>query len=299
MPPVLPAERLRRFVRAIEPTPREVATASDRAGRIGRRLQRDMDVRKILPVGSHWKGTAVRRYSDYDLFVVLSRDEARKWSPSMRSSTLIGRVRNSIHASYPNTSLRIDQQAVRVSFEQGAHSVDVVPAIFERFDAGHGAPVYLIPDGADGWLSTSPDLHRWLVDDAHQRSGRKLKSLVRMLKWWSASRHGTYRISSLYLEWFVIWCAIPPGYTYQESLATVFHRMVSDRLTSLADPFGISTTPVHGVSTATQRGIVLDIASQSARRATEALAAEDRGRFVSANDRWSLVFNRKFPAVWF
>lgn len=296
MAAIPPGERLGRFLRAILPTTREVATAELRADRIAARLQRDLTVTKALAVGSHSKGTAVRHYSDYDLLVVFSRDEARKWAPDSASTTLLGRVRRSILASYPNTSLRVDQQAVRVSFEQGAHSVDVVPAVFDRFDSGQRTPVYLIPDGAGRWLATAPELHRRLIDEAHQSSGRKLKSLVRMLKWWAASRLTTFAMSSLYLEWFTIHCAVPVGYTYQESLAAIFQGMADQRLPALSDPFGISESPVRPVTTTAQLRAALAVAGQSAVRAADALIAEDRGRFETANDRWSVIFNRRFPS---
>jgi hypothetical protein len=299
MASILPGERLARFLRAVLPTEREVEIAQGRAARIAARLQNDMVVKRAIAVGSHWKGTAVRRYSDYDLFVVFSREEARRWAPTMTSNTLIGRVRRSIIASYPSTSLRIDQQAVKVSFEHGAHAVDVVPAVFDRFSEEHSAPVYQIPDGQGRWLTTSPDLHKRLVDDAQQRSGRKLKSLVRMLKWWSASRLTTYPLSSLYLEWFAIYCAIPVAYTYQESLAFVFKTLADTRLPPLSDPFAVSQVPVRPVATAGQLRAVVASAAQSARRALEALDAEDRGRFEAANERWSLVFNRRFPSSLF
>ena len=255
-----------------------------------------MAVRRAIAVGSHWKGTAVRRFSDHDLLVVFSRDEARKWAPSLKSTPLIGRVRRSIGESFPSTTLRIDKQAVCVAFEQGAHAVDVVPAVFDHFSEEHSAPIYTIPDGFGGWLTTAPDLHKKLIDDAHARSGRKLKSLVRMLKWWSSSRIATSRISSLYLEWFVIFCAIPVGHTYQEALAAVFEGMVRSRLPPFREPFGISSTALAPVKTNAQHVSALRIAARCARWAQDALAAETRGRFALANDRWSLIFNRKFPS---
>lgn len=297
MPTMSPGDRLARFLTAILPTSREVQAAEGRADRIVARLKRYMDVRSAEHVGSHWKGTAVRRYSDYDLFVVVSRDEAKKWAPSLSSTTILARVRSTIHGSYPTTGLRIDRQAVRVSFEQGAHAVDVVPAVFESFSTTHKAPIYIIPDGEGGWLSTAPNLHKRLVDDAHARSGRKLKSLVRMLKWWASSRLSTFRISSLYIEWFVIFSAIPVGYTYQEALAAVFAKMIETKLPALTDPYGVSLAAVEPVRTLAQRRAVLTVVDQSATRAIAALEFEARGRFGAAIERWDLVFNGDFPSA--
>lgn len=264
--------------------------------RITGRLKRDFSVDRVERVGSHAKGTAVRGFSDVDLFAVFSRDEARKWAPSLTSSTLIRRVRRSVAVTYPTTSLRIDRQAVRIAFEQGAHAIDVVPAIFHEFDARHGAPIFLIPDGQSGWLRTAPELHKRLVEEAHTQSGRKLKALVRMLKWWGAARASTAAFSSLYAEWFVIACEIPVHYRYQEALAAAFDGMVRARLAPLQDPYGVSDRAVTAGKTSLQRTAILGVASQSAERAFKALDAEDRGRFAIANNLWSLVFNGYFPS---
>ncbi len=245
-------ERFGRFLTAIEPTQSELRVADMRVQRITSRLEADFAVSRVVAVGSHWKGTAVRRYSDVDLFAVFSREEARKWSPALGSATLVGRVRRSIASSYPATTLRIDKQAVRVSFQQGAHAIDVVPAIFERFDATNRVPVYQIPDTGGGWLNTAPDLHKRFLDAAHQRSGRKLKALVRMLKWWASSRFSTAGLSSLYAEWFAISSAIPVHYTYQEALTSIFDAMTQTGLPPLSDPYGISTHSVEAARTSFQ-----------------------------------------------
>lgn len=289
-------ERLARFLRAIAPSASELADADQRVGRIKDRLRSDFQVSRVLTTGSHSKGTAVRQYSDHDLFVVFSRDEARKWAPTGSSETLIGRVRRSILSSYPSTSLRIDKQAVRVAFEQGAHAIDVVPAVFDSFDPQYRAPVYLIPDGIGAWLRTAPDLHKRLVDDAHERSGRKLKGLIRMLKWWAASRTSTSAVSSLYMERFAIWTAIPVGYTYQQSLRAVFSKIAQSKAPDLSDPYQVSQTPAHAVRTSLQRAQLLSAAAQSEIRSVEAIAAEQRGNDEAAIDRWSLVFNRVLPS---
>lgn len=289
------SERLRSFLAAIEPTEKELSVAQRRVDRLTARLSTDFTVRRVLAVGSHWKGTAVRGISDVDLFVVFSRDEARKWSPKLMSSTLIGRVRRSVAATYPNTALRIDKQALTVGFEQGAHSIDVVPAIFDRFTQSPSVPVYLIPDGDGDWLATAPELHKRFVDNAHQRSGRKLKSLVRMLKWWAGSRGGTRALSSLYIEWFITTCSIPVDYTYQMAMAQVFADMAKRGLPPLDDPYGISDQPVRAARTRPQQVALKQTVLKSAQRALRALEAEDRGNHRLAIAIWRLIFNNVFP----
>ncbi len=130
MPPSQVSERFQRLLARIEPTDRELEKATRRVGDIRTRLERNFVVKRFLTVGSHWKGTAVRRYSDVDVFVVMSRDEARKWSPELASTTLLNRIRKDLRKKYTQTAVRKDKQAAVVRFEQGAHAIDVVPAIF-------------------------------------------------------------------------------------------------------------------------------------------------------------------------
>jgi hypothetical protein len=292
---VTTSERFRRFLAAIEPTNAELEAAFRRAQRIQRRLEDDFVVRRPMAVGSHWKGTAVRRISDLDLFVVFAREEARKWSLDLSSATLVRRVRNSVAKSYPDTTIRVDQQAVVVRFEQGAHAIDVVPATFETFLTDKRTPLYLIPDGNGGWKRTSPEPQKAYLDREHSRSGNKLKALVRMLKWWGGARGSTSSITSLYLEHLVAACQISLGLTYQHALARIFAIMAESRCPPLRDPTGISD-PFNVTRTRLQHAAVITAAQISADRAARALHAETRGRDDLAIRLWTSVFNGSFPS---
>ncbi len=267
----------------------------DRLSRISRRLREDFDVPKLWTIGSHWKGTAVRRFSDFDLFVVLRREEVLKWSPNGGSTTILTRVRNSVRRSYPNTRLRIDQQAVLVPFEQGAHAIDVVPAVFESFDPASRSPVYLIPDGGGGWLRTAPEMQKKYLDEADLRAGRKLKGLVRLLKWWGAARTATSSLTSLYIEQFIAAYGVRIGPTYQEALAETLDTMARTGCPPLKDPLGISQHPFAAVKTPRQRAALVATAAACSDRAQRALEREYLGRTQEAIWTWSLVFNHRFP----
>ena len=289
------SERFQRFLAAIQPTDGELAAADRRVERIKHRLARDFDVRRFLLVGSHWKATAVRKFSDVDLFVVVSRDEAQKWSPDGRSSTLVTRVRTSVARSYPQTTIRRDRQAVVVRFEQGQHGIDIVPAVFETFEESSRSPLYLIPDGAGAWIRTAPDLQKRYLEEEQARSGRKLKSLVQMLKWWGGSRASTSSFTSLYFEHFVASARIPVGYTYQQALAELLAMLCDGRGGPVPDPLQISEA-FRPTRTRLQEKALLAAAKASAARADRAVVAESRGRWVAATQPWASVFNGSFPS---
>ncbi len=287
-------ERFTRFLRQIAPTKVELQKAERRLTRIGNRLKGDFEVRRLHMMGSHWKGTAVRKYSDVDLFVVVSRDEARKWSPDLDSKTLLKRFRNSITRSFTQSTIRRDGQAMAVRFEQGAFAVDVVPAIFERFSTAAGVPLYLIPSGDGDWLRTAPDLQKRYFDAKDRESGGKLKYLVRMMKWWTMSRPGTAPLKSLYLEHFIIACNVPIGMTYPAALAECLDALATSGCSSLPDPMLISRD-FCPVSTAAQRSAIKRLAEQSANRAARAVEADRSGRTGDAVRAWALVFNKAWP----
>lgn len=279
----------------MEPTVSERSAAGGRVERMKKRLARDFDVRRFLLTGSHWKETAVRRFSDLDLFVVVSRDEARKWSADGSSSTLVTRVRNSVARSYPQTTIRRDKQAVAVRFEKGQHGIDIVPAVFDAFEESSRSPFYLIPGGAGGWIRTAPDLQKRYLEQEHGRSGRKLKSLVRMLKWWGGSRASTSSFTSLYIEHFVAAAGIPVGHTYQEALGELLALLCDHGARPVSDPLQISG-PFRPTRTRLQEKALLAAAGISAARADRALKAELGSRWSAAVQLWASVFNGSFPS---
>jgi predicted nucleotidyltransferase len=74
--------RFKTLLDRIKPLQSEVDKARVHVALIRNRLSRYFDVRKSFLVGSHWKGTAIKTFSDIDVFVVMSRDEGRRW-PAM------------------------------------------------------------------------------------------------------------------------------------------------------------------------------------------------------------------------
>lgn len=290
-------ERFRELLAAVAPRAAEVQRARDRLVRMSRRINGDFDVRKLWIVGSHWKGTAVRRFSDFDLFVVMTRGEVAKWSSNLRSTTILARVRNSLFRSYPSVRLRVDRQAVVVAFERGAHAIDVVPAVFESFQVQARSPVYAIPDGNGSWLQTAPEIQKAYLDEADLRSGHKLKGLVRLLKWWGASRTTTSSLSSLYIEHFVAAHNIQIGPTYQEALAETLDTIARSKCPPLNDPLGLSARPFAAAKTPAQHRALVNTATTCADRARRALEREYRGHTREAIWTWSLVFNHMFPRV--
>ena len=82
--------------RKIEVQPAQVRKGLAHLSTVRRRLSTSFDVKKFMRIGSHSRRTAIKYYSDVDLFVLLARNEA-KWGGSIvNSSTFLRKVREDL-----------------------------------------------------------------------------------------------------------------------------------------------------------------------------------------------------------
>jgi len=289
------AVRFARMIKNVQPLQTEVSRAVGQISRIRARLLRDFEVSSVTRVGSHTKGTAIRRYSDVDVFVVLRRRAARRGDGYVGSGTLLGWVRDSLRARFPDTETRRDKQAVVVGFGKGRHSVDVVPAIF-RGPAPSGGPLFSIPDGHGSWLETSPGLHRTYFGRADSRSGSKLRSTVQLLKWWCRCRTPNVPIGSFFIEMSLAASGVCEGARpYSAILPGAMYTVASDSRGGIDDPVGVSGR-VPAADTPAKRERILKTLVASMEHAVKAREAEERGKWSEAVRQWKIVFNGDFPS---
>ncbi|HVZ16227.1 MAG TPA: nucleotidyltransferase [Terriglobales bacterium] len=274
------------------PRPGESASAVQHMATVRSRLLASFDVVRIVRIGSQARGTAVRRHSDLDVLAVLRRNEA-KWGKGIVSSdTLLSRVREDLQQRFRNTDIRGDQQAAVISFAQGEQSLDVVPALWGRFSAKR--PVYSIPDGAGGWLETSPEAHDRMFQVANVRSGGKLKALCRLMRWWKFSRAQPIPLQTFHTD--VLFAAediCAGAKPYTQCLYSAFRLLAGRQCRALRDPVGIAGE-IPAAKTNAQRNTLVDAVEYSLQHATSALALESVGKLEQANAQWALVFNGRY-----
>ncbi|MGQ0713720.1 MAG: SMODS domain-containing nucleotidyltransferase [Gemmatimonadaceae bacterium] len=285
--------RFRRLLEDIAPETRELERVERNIAGIRSRLNTSFGVVRAAVVGSHRKGTAIRVYSDVDLFVVLRREEVRWGMSEVSSATLLTRVREDLQARYPATAVRRDEVAAVVRFGGGAFSVDVVPALFESF---RSRPIFKIPDGRAGWTSTAPDAQREWLFAANVASGRGLIPVVRILKWWSCARGSTTPLRSLYLETLLGRENVVGGpWGYAEALARAFAYLRQTGCPALSDPMGVSPIRIAATPTSGQHALLLEAIVSASERSAAALKAEQAGDWRGAVRQWSIIFNHEFP----
>jgi len=276
----------------VQPLESELINAKRHRGTARIRLAKSFDVSRIVPIGSHARGTSIRSYSDLDMMVVLRRNEA-KWGGSQVSSyTVLERLRQDLQERYTQTDIRRDAQAIVIDFAAGQRSLDVVPALFQRFDRLR--PVYLIPDGNGGWFESSPEAHDRYFGAAVEKSGGKLRKVVQLMKWWKFSRAQTIPIRTFHVDMLVASSDVCVGVKpYTHCLYQVFELLAGRECRGLRDPLAL-TGVIYAAATESQWNVVNDAVAYAFEHARAAVAAEAVRNFEEANRQWSIVFNYEY-----
>jgi hypothetical protein len=276
----------------INPREGELRAARTHLLTVRRRLASSFQVSKGVPIGSHSRGSAIRWYSDVDIMVVLRRNEAKWGGDVIASTTLLRKVRDDLQDRYVRTSVRRDEQAVVVRFAEGQQSLDVVPALFSRFEGLR--PAYAIPDGYGGWVESSPEAHNRFIRVAGIKSGGKLRKVSQLLKWWKFSRAQPIPIQSFHLDLLLAVSGTCNGVKpYTQCLQEAFQVLYTREGRSLRDPLGISGE-VPAAQSENQKEEINSAVGFALVHAQAAVAAERVGRVEESNRQWSIVFNGQF-----
>jgi predicted nucleotidyltransferase len=276
----------------IQPQPGELGSARLHRGATRARLERSFDVSRLLPIGSHARGTAIRWFSDLDILVVLRRNEAKWGGNTVSSYSVLARVIDELRGRFPNTDVNRDKQAAVVSFSTSQQSLDVVPALFSRF--GSGRPLYQIPDGQGGWLETSPEIHDRYFNEQNERSRGKLRKVAQLLKWWKYSRAQAIPLQSFHIDILLAASEICVGVKpYTHCLYEAFKLLAERECRGFRDPCGVAGT-IYATQTRPQWDSLNNAVAYALQHATAALASEAVRNFEEANRQWSIVFNGEY-----
>jgi len=289
---LLPQFNILNLAHRIQPIPAQLEKAKIHQGTVRTRLAKSFDVVKIVQIGSHARQTAVRAFSDLDLLIVLKRNEA-KWGGSLVSSyNVLARVIDELSERFPNTSIGRDGTAVAVWFSATQQSLDVVPAIFHRFD--RLSPVYLVPDGAGGWMETSPALHDRYFKQADECANGKLRKVSQLIKWWKFCRANPIPVGSFHLDMLLASSgAFGGARSYSQCLYLAFKLLHDRGCRGLHDPCGVAGT-LYAAATEAQYERLVSAVAYGLDHSQAALAAELVGDKEEANRQWNIVFNGGF-----
>ncbi|TWO70026.1 nucleotidyltransferase [Caenimonas sedimenti] len=286
-----PQFNLQALASRIQPQEAALSAARSHRGSVRLRLAKTFQVANATSMGSHARQTAVHRYSDLDFMVQFRKDEFFWGGRLVSSDTILDRLLNDLRERFPNTSIRRDIVAASLDFSSG-QSLDVVPARFDSFSESR--PVYLIPDGTGGWLRTSPQAHDQYFEVAHERSGRKLRRVSQLLKWWKHGREQALPIRSFYIDMVLASTDVAGvARTYGTCLRDFFEHLLATECRPIHDPCGIAGR-ISANETYAQLSTLNRAAQFAQMHARSALAAEAKRDFPEANRQWSLVFNGSY-----
>jgi predicted nucleotidyltransferase len=278
----------------IQPLGSELSAAKVHRASVRSRLEKAFSISAVQNIGSHCRGTAISRYSDLDVMVVLRKEEVMWGGKLVSSDTIIQKVLGELRGRFTTSSIRKDGLAAAVAFGSTRQSLDVVPAVFSRFDKGGQRPVYLIPNGAGGWFETSPQVHGRYFAAAQVASGKKLRKVSQLIKAWKHARADSLPIRSFYTDMVLAASGVCVGAkTYGQCLHDFFAILSRGNCGYLQDPCGIAGQVTPSDTQAQQQALMTAV-EYACIHAAAALSAQSRGDVREANRHWNLVFNGSF-----
>jgi hypothetical protein len=267
---------------------------------IARRMDTSYPGSALVVIGSFSRGTANGSgLSDVDLLLKVPREVAHWGSTRISSETVLNKVRVELTDRYTATTIRRDGQAVVVNFGGGRFAVDVVPGIFEQMVSPlpemPSRPAFLIPDGAGGWLRTSPEAHNKFISQADIQSGGKLTYVIQMVKFWRDCRAPSYQLLSFYVELLAAAEGSCVGVkSYSRCLYEVFKALKKRECRPMRDPLGISQS-IKAAGTEGQRRDLMNAVDRACNLTAAAAGMEAVGKHDKACEFLDVLFNRKLP----
>jgi len=278
------------YLRRLAPLGTEMKAAKGHYSSVESSLKNNLPGARLIPTGSFGNGTALKRYSDADYFVIIPRGLV-----GTDSLDVLQRVRTVLRATFPRTGVAVRTPAVIVPFGAGGcESIDVVPALFAA-KTSQGHAIYDIPDRGGRWMRSSPVAHKAYVTALDNAHGRRVKPLVMLVKAWKA--HWDVPMLSFYLEMRVArYAATVKTIDYGRGIETVLGSMIgAGGLAALRDPMDIAGY-IRPCATAVQEKQALTKVRRGLARASDARRREASGHVEKAFERWNVFFNGSFPA---
>lgn len=282
----------------LQPTATQIANLQRHGDAIKVCLTTHLALHSVKYIGSHTRDTAIAISSDLDVLAIFPRSEATYGGRYVSSTTMLDRVRTALQARYQHTDISRDRQAIVLRFTDDS-VVDVVPAIFEGMRVVNqvNRPVYLIPDGDGGWMSTSPEAHAQFITQAHVPSGGKFPACIQLMKYWRECRSPSVPIRSFHLELlFASEATFSQVGSYQNCLFEAFRLLHARECRAVQDPLGISGL-VGSAQTNSQVATNRNHVGHALDKTIQAIGAERAGNQRDAHYYWNLVFNGNFPAL--
>jgi hypothetical protein len=278
------------LVARLKPTESETAAAASHRLSIESCLRNNFRMTSMFRSGSFGHGTSVSGFSDIDYFAVVPASST--W---ISSNYTLQKFKDALQARFPLTSITIRSPVVVIPFGGGGSGErhEISPAFYSGTKNGYS--VYSIPNRSNGWMDSSPNAHNAWVNAINNKHYKKVKQLIRLVKYWNYLHSAGIR--SFYIELRVAEYANSEALImYNYDVKRVFGKLVEKYLAAMQDPQGISGY-VYPCSDAV-KVTALSKLETALTRAQKALDAENTGNHALAFDWWDKVFDGRFPAYY-
>lgn len=187
-------------VQAIEPSAAQKAGAVRSQNHLRAQLNhgrfKDRIINSYLS-GSYARGTAIAPLDDVDIIFLI---DASHWNSPLLSERpspdeLLKSFSRAVRYRYPESSVRLQRRSVCLQLNH--INLDIVPAIALDKDGKN----IEIPDRSKGsWIRSSPKTHSDFSSKVNQARGKRLKPVIKLLKFWNSNLPSTARLKSFPIE---------------------------------------------------------------------------------------------------
>ena len=211
------------------------------------------------------------------------------------SQKLVNEFSAVLRNHYKKTSIRPDEQAVRIDMENGL-GFDVVPCFSLKPDDSSGYRFYLIPDGKDGWIRTNPRIDAIVGDQIHKASPGYRKA-IRLIKHWNSVSLNR-DLSSYYIELAIMRTAITENARLQQvSYSVAFGFWALSQAANRGNLTSWLAERLPGVPPV-EPGVLMEphrkLINLAASRSKAAWESEQAGNAEEAIHQWRVVFSDSF-----
>ena len=246
---------------------------------------------RLVPIGSHRRGTAIAVHSAIDILAVFQPEWSTWGGRHVHPSTIIHLLSEYLLQQRLTSEIRKDGRAIELYLKGHTLAVNLMPAFAVRV-ADHRTVYSMI--GVDNrWIEASPEWHNAYFAHANACNGAKLQAISQLIKIWNFSGSPPFGISGIYVDMLLATSDIAAGVkSYGQCLNDFFRKLVQSEMRSLPDPAGVSS-PIIANSSAAALDRLYDAAQAANELSIAALKAQANGDNTEANRQWGVIFKRR------
>ncbi|WP_437485792.1 hypothetical protein WME75_01850 [Sorangium sp. So ce1014] len=259
------------FLKRLSPSQGQIQQVSERTARFIELIQRNWKPMKIVPIGSHARGTSIPPLHDVDRMVVLNRTGPEE--PAI--DDLLRDLCAGLARDYPDVATRVQRRSVGLCFVD--FGLDVVP-VLERRQGGFRIPDVL----AKRWIYTDPIKHEELVREKNRMTDGVAANLVKALKVWNVNK--SIGLKSFHLEVMALRSLGQKPTSFAQGLRDVLLAISGAVGSSCGDP-GLSGGQLDAYLDQAKRQAIAEHCRRAADEMGSALREDAGGRSSHAIDR--------------